>query len=84
MHDRALAAVQERSREVIESALAVLLLTAIAFQSGLVVVGTPRTNVVALTPRTLKGPIFPSQRMDVRLTRFDVEELVEMRKNAHG
>ena len=84
MHDRVLAAVQERSREVIEGALAGLLFTAIAFQAGLVVVGTPRTNVVALTPRTLEGPIFPPQRMDVRLTRFGVEELVEMRKNEHG
>jgi hypothetical protein len=84
MHDRALAAVQERAREVIKGALAVLLLTAIALQSGLVVVGTPRPNVVALTPRTLEGPIFPPQRMDVRLTRFGVEEVVEMRKNKHG
>jgi len=84
VHDRALAAVQERSREIIEGALAGLLFTAVALQSGLVVVGTPRTNVVALTPRTLEGPIFPPQRMDVRLTRFGVEELVEMRKNEHG
>ena len=37
MHDRALAAIQERSHEVIEGALAVLLLTAVALQSGLVV-----------------------------------------------
>src|SRR5438105_4666536 len=37
VHDRALAAVQERSREVIEGALAILLFTAVAFQAGLVV-----------------------------------------------
>jgi len=37
VYDRALAAIQERSREVIEGALAVLLLTAVALQSGLVV-----------------------------------------------
>src|SRR5262249_7245847 len=60
MHDRTLAAVQERSREVVEDALAVLLFTAVAFQSRLVVVGTRRANVVALTPRTLEGPIFPA------------------------
>ena len=58
MHDRALAAIQERAREVIEGALAVLLFTAV-LQSGLVV-GAPRTNVVALTLRTLERPIFPS------------------------
>src|SRR5215216_4710109 len=54
VHDRALAAVQERSREVIEGALAILLFTAVALQAGLVVVGAPRTDVVALTPRTLE------------------------------
>jgi hypothetical protein len=57
VHERALAAVQERSREVIEGALAILLYTAVAFQAGLVVVGAPRTDVVTLTPRTLEGPI---------------------------
>src|SRR5262249_27524874 len=60
VHYRALAAVQERSREVIEGALATLLFTAVAFQAGLVVVGAPRTDVVALTPRTLEGSILPS------------------------
>jgi hypothetical protein len=84
VHDRALAAVQERSREVIEGALAGFLFTAIAFQAGLVVVGAPRTDVVALTPRTLEGPIFPAQRMEVGLTRFGVEEVVQMRHNRHG
>jgi hypothetical protein len=39
VHDRALAAVQERAREVIEGPLAVLFFTAVALQSGLVVVG---------------------------------------------
>jgi len=74
VHDRALAAVQERAREAIEGALAALLFTAVALQSGLVVVGAPRTNVVALTAGTLEGPIFPAQRMDGGLTRFGVEE----------
>jgi hypothetical protein len=53
-------------------------------QSGLVVVGAPRTDIVALTPRTLEGPIFPAQPMDVRLTRFGVEEVVQMRNHRHG
>src|SRR5215510_1608764 len=84
VHDRALAAIQERSREVIEGPLAVLFFTAVALQAGLVVVGAPRTDIVALTPRTLEGPIFPAQPMDVRLTRFGVEEVVQMRHNRHG
>ena len=37
MHDRALAAIQERSREVIEGTLTGLLFTAVALQAGLVV-----------------------------------------------
>jgi hypothetical protein len=70
MHDRALATVQERAREVIEGALATLLFTPVALQTGLVVVGAPRTDVVALTPRTLEGPILPAQPMDIGLTRI--------------
>src|SRR5262245_44563278 len=60
VYDRALAAIQERAREVIEGALAGLLFTAVAFQARLVVVGAPRTDVVALAPGTLECPIFPS------------------------
>src|SRR5262245_3001028 len=84
VYDRALATVQERAREVIEGAPAVLLFTAVAFQSGLVVVGTPKTDVVALTPRTLERPILPAQGMDVGLTRVGVEEVVKMRHKRHG
>src|SRR5262245_20632491 len=84
VHDRALAAIQERSREVIEGALAALLLTAVALQARLGMVGAPRTNVVALTAGTLEGPIFPAQRMEGGLTRFGVEEVVEMRHHRHG
>jgi len=40
--------------------------------------------VVALTSGALQGPIFPAQRMNVTLTRFGVEEVVEMRHNRHG
>src|SRR5215813_8480367 len=69
MHDRALAAIQERSRQVIEGALAALLFTAVALQARLGVVGAPGPDVVALTAGTLEGPIFPAQRMNVGLTR---------------
>ena len=76
MHERALAAVQERAREVMEGALAGLLFPAVALQAGLVVIGAPGTDAVALISGTLQGPIFPPQRMDIGLTRFGVEELV--------
>src|SRR5882724_2862596 len=55
----ALAAVQECAREVIEGAFTVLLLTAVAFQSRLVVIRPPGTNVVALAPRALQRTVFP-------------------------
>src|SRR5215831_4976551 len=84
VHERALAAVQERACEVIEGALAGVLFTAVAFQAWLGVVGAPGADVEALTSGALQGPIFPAQRMDVRLTRFGVEEVVEMRHNRHG
>ena len=72
MHERALAAVQERARKVIEGTLAGLLFTAVALQSGLVVIRAPGADVVALTSGALQGPIFPPQRMDVGLTLVDV------------
>jgi hypothetical protein len=56
----------------------------LTFQSGLGVVGAPRADVETLTAGALEGPIFPAQRMDVRLTRFGVEEVVEMRHHRHG
>jgi hypothetical protein len=68
VREGALAAVQECAREVIEGALAVLLFTAVAFQSRLVVIRPPGADVVALTSGALQGPIFPAQRMDVSLT----------------
>jgi hypothetical protein len=78
VHERALAAVQERAREVIEGTLAGLLFTAVALQSGLVVIRAPGADVVALTSGALQGPIFPPQRMDVGLTLVDVKELVDV------
>ena len=84
MCEGALAAVQERSGEVIEGALAGLLFTAVALQARLVVIRAPGADVVALTSGALQGPIFPAQRMDVCLTRCGVEEVVEMRHHRHG
>ena len=84
MHQRAFAAIQECAGEVIEGTLAARLFTAVAFQSGLVVIGAPGTDVEALTAGTLEGPIFPAQRMDVGLTRFGGEEVVKIRHNRHG
>jgi hypothetical protein len=81
---RAFAAIQECAGEVIEGTLAALLFTTVAFQSGLVVIGPPGSDVEALTSGTLEGPIFPAQRMDIGLTRFGIEEVVEMRHNRHG
>ena len=84
MPQRALAAIQQRAGKVIVGMLAVLLSTAVAFQVRLVMVGTPKTDVVALTVETLEWALFPPQRMDRGLTRFGVEEVVEMRHHRHG
>ena len=54
MHHRALAAVQKCAREVIEGALAIFLFTAVAFESRLVVIRAPGTDVVALTAGALQ------------------------------
>jgi hypothetical protein len=74
----ALAAVQECTREVIESALAGLLLTAVALQSRLIVIRTPGTNVVALAPRALQRTVFPSEYMDIGLALFEAEEVMHI------
>jgi len=84
MPQRALAAIQQRASQVIEGALAGLLFTAVAFQSRLGVVRPPRTDMVALTARTLEWALFPPQRMDIGLTRFGVQEVGEMRHHRQG
>ena len=84
MHARALAAVQERTREVIAGALAAPSLYSGSVAGRPVVLGAPRTNVVALTPRTLEGPILPAQHMDIGLIRFGLAEVVKMRHHRHG
>src|SRR5262249_9296062 len=84
VHHRALAAVQERTREIIEGACAALFFAAVAFESGLVVVRPPGPDVVALTPGTLQRTILPAQTMDIGAAGVDIEELVQMRQDRHG
>jgi hypothetical protein len=44
----------------------------------------PDMERTTLTRRTLEGSIFPAQPLDGGLTRFGVEELVQMRNNRYG
>ena len=53
-------------------------ITPVAFAAGAIVVRPPRINVLALTPGTLEGPIFPPECVDVRLALFGTEELMEV------
>jgi hypothetical protein len=50
----------------------------VALAPRAIVVCPPGIDVLALAPRTLERTIFPSQRMDVGLTLFGVEELVDI------
>jgi hypothetical protein len=67
---------EEGISQGIEGALAAV--APVAFAPGSVMVIAPRIDVVALTPGTLKRPIFPPQRMEVGLTLIDVEEVVDV------
>jgi hypothetical protein len=40
--------------------------------------------MVALAARTLQRTVFPPERMDIGLTLFGVEELVQMGEHRHG
>ena len=62
--------------EVIEGPLAALAPVALAPRA--VVVCPPGIDVLALAPRTLEWTLFPSERMDVGLTLFGVEEFVDI------
>jgi hypothetical protein len=74
--------VEQGVGEVIESALAAV--TPVAFASRAVVVLPPRIDVLALAPGTLKGALFPSQRVDIDLALLDIEEVVDIREHGHG
>jgi hypothetical protein len=45
---------------------------------GAVVVRPPGIDILALTPGTLEGTLFPPQRVDGGLTMFGIEELVDV------
>jgi hypothetical protein len=62
--------------EIVEGTLTAIAPVALAPRA--VVVRPPGIDVLALTPRTLKGAFFPPERMDVGLTLFSVEELVDI------
>ena len=65
-------------------ALAARRFPAVAWQARLGVLGTPGTDVEALTAGTLEGPILPAQRREGGVTRVGVEEGVERRHHRHG
>ena len=67
--------------QIIEGPLAAVAPVALAPRA--VVVRAPRIDVVALAPRTLKGAFFPPERVDVGLTVFGAEELVDMGEHRH-
>jgi hypothetical protein len=67
---------EEGISEVVEGALAPV--TPVALASRAVVVRPPGIDILALAPRTLERTIFPPERMDVGVTVFGVEELVDI------
>ena len=62
--------------EIVEGTLAAV--TPVALAPGSVVVCPPGIDVLALAPETLERALFPPERMDVCLTLFGVEELVDV------
>ena len=73
---RSFALVEQRIGEIIEGPLAAV--APVALASRAIVVCPPGIDVLALAPRTLQRAVFPSQRMDVGVTVFGVEELVDI------
>jgi len=73
---RPLALVHQGMGEVVEGTLAAVAPVALAPRS--VVVLPPGIDVLALAPGTLERVLFPPERMDVGLTVFGVEELVDV------
>jgi hypothetical protein len=62
--------------KIVEGPLAAVAPVALAPRA--VVVRAPGIDVLALAPGTLEWTLFPPQRMDVSLTVFGVEELVDV------
>jgi hypothetical protein len=75
MRQRPLALGQQRVGEVVEGASTAV--APVAFQPWTVVVHAPGTDVTALAPGTVERTISPSEHMDVGLTLFGTEELVD-------
>jgi hypothetical protein len=82
VRQRPLALVEQGVGEGVEGALAAV--APGAFAPRAVVVRPPRIDVLAVTPGTLQGAIFPSERMDRGVACVRVAELVEMGENGHG
>jgi hypothetical protein len=62
--------------EVVEGTLTAV--APVALAPGSVVVCPPGIDVLTLAPGTLERALFPPERMDVGLTLFGVEELVDI------
>src|ERR671924_445551 len=78
---RSRALVQQGRGEVVEGALPAL--APVALTPGPVVVLAPRIDIVTVAPGTLEGAIFPPQGVNVSLTVFGAEELVDMGEHRH-
>ncbi len=76
VRQRSLTLVEQRVGQIVDGALAAL--APVAFAPGPIVVRAPWINIVALASGTLEAPILPPPRMDVGLTRFSAEELVDI------
>jgi hypothetical protein len=74
--ERPLALGEQCVSEVVEGAPTAS--TPVAFQLGPVRVGTPGADVGAVTPRALERAIFPPQGMEVGMTLFSTEALVDI------
>jgi hypothetical protein len=68
--------VQQGIGEVVKGALAAM--APVAFAPGPVVVRAPWIDLVTVAAGTLERALLPPERMDIGLTLFGVEELVEI------
>ena len=62
--------------QIVEGPLAAVAPVALAPRA--IVVCPPGIDVLALAPGTLEWTVFPPERMDIGLTVFGVEELVDI------
>ena len=78
VRQRPLAPVEQGLGEVVEGALAAV--TPVAFTPGARVVRPPQIDILTLAPGTWECTIFPPECMNVRVTLFEAEELMDVRK----